>query len=107
MIELFSDLPEALLNSVKIAEKCNLDLELGKFYLPDFEVPKGQTREDHLRTISKDGLKKRINNIKGSVNSYEVNNDLYFKRLDYELDMICNIITPAYNSLITSDRPLS
>ena len=54
MIELFSDLPEALLNSVKIAEKCNLDLELGKFYLPDFEVPKDQTREDHLRSISKE-----------------------------------------------------
>ena len=102
MIELFSDLPEALLNSVKIAEKCNLDLELGKFYLPDFEVPKGQTREDHLRTISKDGLKKRINNIKGSVNSYEVNNDLYFKRLDYELDMICKLDFAGY-FLIVAD----
>ena len=102
MIELFSDLPEALLNSVKIAEKCNLDLELGKFYLPDFEVPKGQTREDHLRTISKDGLKKRINNIKSSINSYEVNNDLYFKRLDYELDMICKLDFAGY-FLIVAD----
>ncbi len=96
MIELFSDLPVALLNSVKIAEKCNLDLELGKFYLPDFEVPKGQTREDHLRSISKEGLKKRIENIKGSVNSYEVNNDIYFKRLDYELDMICKLDFAGY-----------
>ena len=102
MVELFSDLPEALLNSVKIAEKCNLDLELGKFYLPDFEVPKGQTREDHLRGISKEGLKKRIENIKGSVNSYEVNNDIYFKRLDYELDMICKLDFAGY-FLIVAD----
>jgi len=102
MVELFSDLPEALLNSVKIAEKCNLDLELGKFYLPDFEVPKGQTREDHLRDISKEGLKKRIENIKGSVNSYEVNNDFYFKRLDYELEMICKLDFAGY-FLIVAD----
>ena len=102
MIELFPDLPEALLNSVQIAEKCNLDLELGKFYLPDFEVPKGQTREDHLRSISKDGLKKRIETIKGSVNSYEVKNDFYFKRLDYELDMICKLDFAGY-FLIVAD----
>ena len=102
MVELFSDLPEALLNSVKIAEKCNLDLELGKFYLPDFEVPKGQTREDHLRSISKEGLKKRIENIKDSVNSYEINNDFYFKRLDYELDMICKLDFAGY-FLIVAD----
>ncbi len=102
MIELFSDLPEALINSVKIAEKCNLDLELGKFYLPDFEVPKGQTREDHLRSISKEGLKKRLITIKNSVNSYEVNNDMYFKRLDYELDMICKLDFAGY-FLIVAD----
>ena len=82
MFDLFSDLPEALLNSVAIAEKCNLELELGKFYLPDFEVPQGQTREDHLRTISKEGLKKRIKSITDSINSYEVNHELYFERLN-------------------------
>ena len=60
MINLFSDLPEALVNTVKISEKCNIDLELGKFYLPDFEVPKEYSREDFLRKISKDGLLSRI-----------------------------------------------
>ena len=52
MIELFSDIPEALTNTVRIAEKCNIDLELGKFYLPDFEVPDEFSREDFLRKIS-------------------------------------------------------
>ena len=63
MINLFSDLPEALVNTVKISEKCNIDLELGKFYLPDFEVPKEYSREDFLRKISKDGLLSRITEI--------------------------------------------
>ena len=46
MIDLFSDIPEALLNTVVIAKQCNIDLELGKFYLPDFEVPEEFSRED-------------------------------------------------------------
>ena len=46
MIQLFSDIPEALLNTVRIASKCNIDLELGKFYLPDFEVPEEHSREE-------------------------------------------------------------
>ena len=102
MLDLFSDLPEALLNSVAIAEKCNLELELGKFYLPDFEVPQGQTREDHLRAISKEGLKSRIKSITDSINSYEVNHELYFERLNYELDMICKLDFAGY-FLIVAD----
>ena len=50
--DLFSDIPEALINTVKLAEKCNIDLELGKFYLPDFEVPNDYSREEFLRKIS-------------------------------------------------------
>ena len=69
MKELFIDLPEALENTVKIAEKCNLDLELGEFYLPDFDVPEGQTREEHLKQVSYEGLNKRILQINSSVNS--------------------------------------
>ena len=70
MKELFIDLPEALENTVKIAEKCNLDLELGEFYLPDFDVPEGQTREEHLKQLSYEGLNKRILQINSSVNSF-------------------------------------
>ncbi len=43
MVELFADLPEALANSVEIARRCNLQLELGKNVLPDFPVPEGMT----------------------------------------------------------------
>ncbi|HIK72236.1 MAG TPA: DNA polymerase III subunit alpha [Gammaproteobacteria bacterium] len=102
MKELFIDLPEALENTVKIAEKCNLDLELGKFYLPDFEVPDGQSREDHLRELSKEGLNRRILQISASVNSYPINKDQYSARLDYELDMICKLNFAGY-FLIVAD----
>ena len=102
MKELFIDLPEALENTVKIAEKCNLDLELGEFYLPDFDVPEGQTREEHLKQLSYEGLNKRILQINSSVNSYPIDEDQYFVRLDYELDMICKLNFAGY-FLIVSD----
>ncbi len=102
MFELFSDMPEALINTVKIAEKCNIDLELGKFYLPDFEVPNDYSREEFLRKISNEGLIKRIEDLKGSTNSYELDENTYVKRLEYELDMICKLDFAGY-FLIVAD----
>ena len=102
MLELFSDIPEALINTVKIAKKCNIDLELGKFYLPDFEVPDTYSREDFLRKISKDGLFNRINIINRSKDSYDVDELSYFERLEYELDMICKLDFAGY-FLIVAD----
>ena len=61
MVELFADCPEALENSVEIAKRCNLELELGKNYLPDFPVPAGH---DHRRASSapspRQGLDRRF-----------------------------------------------
>ena len=102
MLELFSDIPEALINSVKIAEKCNIDLELGKFYLPDFEVPNDYSREEFLRKISKEGLLKRIKDLQESTDSYALEEHTYIKRLDYELDMICKLDFAGY-FLIVAD----
>ena len=102
MIELFSDIPEALINTVKIAAKCNIDLELGKFYLPDFEVPNEFSREDFLRKISKEGLAKRINDIKKSIDPYDIDESVYIERLEYELDMICKLDFAGY-FLIVAD----
>ena len=102
MIELFSDIPEALINTVKISSKCNIDLELGKFYLPDFEVPDEFSREDFLRKLSKEGLTKRIDDIKKSIDPYNIEETLYIERLDYELDMICKLDFAGY-FLIVAD----
>ena len=60
MAELFADCPEALENSVEIAKRCNLELELGKNYLPDFPVPAGMTVDDHFYAQAHDGLDRRF-----------------------------------------------
>ena len=49
MFELFEDMPEALENSYLISKKCNLEIELGKYILPDFETPNGETEDDYLK----------------------------------------------------------
>lgn len=79
MIELFSDFPEALENTQKIVEKCNVELELGKTLLPYFEVPLGETPESYLEKLCQEGLKKRYgNSIKPEI----------LERLNYELSII-------------------
>jgi DNA polymerase-3 subunit alpha len=60
MAERFSDLPEALANSVAIAQRCNLTIPLGKNYLPDFPTPSGVTIEQHLKDEAAAGLERRL-----------------------------------------------
>ncbi len=102
MLEKFKDFPEALQNTVLIAKKCNLELELGEFYLPDFEVPENFTTEQFLRDQSRSGLETRIDQIRNSKHHYPINEEIYFSRLNYELDMICKLDFAGY-FLIVSD----
>lgn len=60
MIELFSDLPEAIKNSVEIAKRCTLELELNKVYLPNYPVDFGKTIEQQLVDEAHAGLKRRF-----------------------------------------------
>jgi DNA polymerase-3 subunit alpha len=60
MAALFADQPEALANSVKIAERCNLELTLGHYQLPRYPLPEGQTMEGRLRQEARQGLEKRL-----------------------------------------------
>lgn len=60
MIELFSDIPESLENTVEIAKRCNVTLTLGKNYLPNLAVPAGFTSETHLIEEAKKGLEDRL-----------------------------------------------
>jgi DNA polymerase-3 subunit alpha len=59
MAKLFADIPQALQNSVEVARRCNLAIELGKSRLPDFPTPKGVSVDEHLRQLAHAGLKKR------------------------------------------------
>ena len=102
MMAKFSDIPEALENTLLISKKCNLELELGEFYLPDFEVPGETTTKDYLKKKAKEGLKRRLEEINSSINSYDIDKKIYTKRLDYELDMICKLGFEGY-FLIVAD----
>lgn len=60
MIEKFKDAPEAITNTVKIAERCNLELELGKIILPNFPKPDGKTANAYLEELLKERISGRF-----------------------------------------------
>ncbi|WP_018994233.1 DNA polymerase III subunit alpha [Thioalkalivibrio sp. ALgr1] len=96
MAERFSDIPEALANSVAIARRCSVSLTLGESVLPDFPVPEGYTVEDHLRETSAKGLAARLERFQFAERSE------YDERLKLELDVICQMGFPGY-FLIVAD----
>ncbi|MFH1833106.1 MAG: DNA polymerase III subunit alpha [Candidatus Levyibacteriota bacterium] len=74
----FIQYPQAIENTVKIADMCNLEIETGKWIIPQFKVPKGQTTEIYLRELVDKNLKER----------YPKPNDEVKKRIEYELSII-------------------
>ena len=92
MIKAFEDVPEAILNTGRIADRCNVEIELGKFYFPKYEVPDNKTADDYLREQAYLGLKAR---------ETELTEEMQ-KRLNYELEIIKNKGYSAY-FLIVSD----
>ncbi len=92
MMELFADLPEAIANTVKIADSCNLEIPTGKLIFPSYELPKGETYESYLHKLSFAGAKKKYGEITPEVE----------KRLEYEIGIINDKGYAAY-FLITQD----
>ena len=86
MCALFEDVPEALANSVEIAKRCTLELELDCPQLPDYPVPEGLSTEEYFRQISIEGLEERL--ASQSEGSSAHSRDDYFNRLDLELGII-------------------
>ncbi len=74
----FSHVPEALENTVKIAERCNVELKLGKWNFADVKLPEGKTAEEVLTEQANIGLQKLIADITPEIQ----------ERLDYELGII-------------------
>ena len=79
MREAFRDLPEAIENTRKVAERCNLDFKFDKFYLPKYELPEGDNDNNYVKKLSEEGLRKKLG---GDIP------DDYRERLDMELEMI-------------------
>ena len=103
MAELFSDLPEALENSVEIARRCNIDVRLGKHFLPDFPTPNGMGIDDYLRHASYEGLEERLQVLlPPDTPDYEAKRQVYIDRLEFELGTIIQMGFPGY-FLIVAD----
>lgn len=77
-LEWFKDVPEAMANTEKIAERCNVELSLGKFIFPNFELEQSKTTDDKLRELAYEGLKNK---------SLASQQDV-IDRLEYELGVI-------------------
>lgn len=92
MAALFPEHPDALENTVKIAERCQVEFEFGKYHLPEFDVPEGYTALQYLQKLCNEGFAARYPDDDGTVR----------KRLQYEINMITKMGFVDY-FLIVSD----
>jgi DNA polymerase-3 subunit alpha len=102
MAELFSDIPEALQNSVEIAKRCNLTLTLGKNYLPQFPTPNNEGLDEYLAIQARIGLEKRLEVLFPDAALREARRPEYEARLDFEVGIIVQMGFPGY-FLIVAD----
>ncbi|MFH1769502.1 MAG: DNA polymerase III subunit alpha [Parcubacteria group bacterium] len=79
MAEKFKDTPDALENTGKIADRCNVEIELGKIQLPPFPLPEGHTADERLKELALEGVGKRY---------VQKDNHEALERLEYELGVI-------------------
>jgi len=83
MADYFKDVPEAIENTQKIVEACNLKIELGKTKLPTFPLPEGKTAEQFLEELCREGLKTRFEGVTDAESLQKIND-----RMNYEISVI-------------------
>ena len=103
MRQLFEDIPEALENSVEIAQRCNLETRLGESFLPQFPIPEGETEQSYFAKEARVGLEKRLSKLlDATADDYAERRQEYEQRLQIELDVINDMGFPGY-FLIVAD----
>ncbi|HSC79106.1 MAG TPA: DNA polymerase III subunit alpha, partial [Chitinolyticbacter sp.] len=102
MAALFADVPEALANSIEIARRCNVNIQLGKNYLPDFPTPEGMTLNDFLVHLAREGLENRLLQLYPDEAKRDAERPRYLERLKFETDTIIQMGFPGY-FLIVAD----
>lgn len=99
MIELFSDIPSAIENTYNIAKRCNVSLQLGTYFLPDYPIPDGFTIDTYFEHLSKVGLEERLDYLypveKRGEDWPEIRKP-YDERIDYEVGIILKMGFPGY-----------
>ena len=99
MTELFSDIPSAIENSYQIAKRCNVTLQLGKYFLPDYPIPEGHTIDTYFAHLSKQGLEERLNVLYPVAQRDEDWAEIrkpYDERIEYEINIINSMGFPGY-----------
>ncbi len=102
MAELFADIPVALANTVALAQRCNLTLELGVNRLPLFPTPNNESLEVYLRNQASAGLEARMNALFPDAAQREAERPKYRARLEFEADIIIQMGFAGY-FLIVAD----
>ncbi|WP_026294628.1 DNA polymerase III subunit alpha [Salinimonas chungwhensis] len=95
MVELFSDIPEAIENTVEIAKRCNVTVRLNEYFLPQFPTG-GMTTEDFLVKVSREGLEERLAFLFPDEVQRAQQRPAYDERLDIELGVINQMGFPGY-----------
>jgi DNA polymerase-3 subunit alpha len=85
-----TEFPEALSNTVRIAERCNVDLSASENHLPDFVVPEGYTLDAYFEHMVRQGFAERLPRLRAMVSAGSLRHGLdeYETRLAYEIEMI-------------------
>ncbi|MDO3382254.1 DNA polymerase III subunit alpha [Gilvimarinus algae] len=97
MAELFSDIPEALENSVELAKRCTVNIHLGEYFLPQYPIPEGMTENDFFEKVCFEGLYNRLEKIlDANAEYYADKRKAYEQRLRFELDIILQMGFPGY-----------
>src|SRR5438045_2406112 len=86
MLATFHDFPQALANTVRIAERCNVTLPEGDNYLPNFDVPPGFTLDEYFEHVVREGFQERLSRLKqlAATGTLRHTVDEYERRLSYE-----------------------
>ena len=98
MYALFSDVPEALENTVKIADMCNFEFDFSKLYLPAFVPPDGSTPKEYLCRLTKEGLDRREKEAEAA--GEPLNHSEYSERIEYELSVVCKMGYAEYYLIV-------
>ena len=98
MAAAFKDFPDALTNTMRIAERCRVKLPEGENFLPDFDVPAGFTLNDYFEHVARAGFAQRLPRLQqlAAAGALRHTIDEYERRLSYELDMIKQMKYPGY-----------
>ncbi|MBR4741510.1 MAG: DNA polymerase III subunit alpha, partial [Desulfovibrio sp.] len=89
----FSNLPEAIANTCVIADRCNVELDMGHHYFPVYPLPEGASIESEFKRLATDGLKLRLEK---HPNKDKIDPQKYWERLEYEIGVILEMGFPDY-----------